>query len=272
MYNQAAYLYRNVQTVYTDLVTNLTGFRKMYNRTLNLYKGIDNTFSIKLLNGDQKLLNAVGQTLVWTLLDKDTAELKLQSSVVVDGSYNSLVPITVNEGDLEAVNSGKYIYSTYLVDQNNKKTILYGDSQYGASVPVEVISNSFPQAYPSQEVDSKDFINSGYIGSNGYIGSLGPNSYYTSALPCRPELNNHNNALHTAAFYTTNYSGTISVEATLENGVTDVIQWAIIDEITIDPSDTLTYLNFNGIYTFVRFGMNATNTNTGRVDKILYRS
>jgi hypothetical protein len=265
MYNQAAYLYPNVQMVYTDLVSSPTGYRKMYNRTLNLYKGIDNTFTVKLLNGDQKLLNAVGQTLFWTLLDRDTSEVRLQTSVVVDGSFNSSVPVTIREGDLEIVNSGKYVYSTYLVDASKKKTILYGDSQYGASVPVEVISNSFPQIYPSQEIKSSSFTNSGYVGSTG-------SSLYTSALNSRPELNNHNNSLHTAAVYSTNYSGTVYVEATLENGVTDVTNWAIASSMTISVSDTLNYINFNGVYTFVRFRMVAGNTNVGTVDKILYRS
>jgi len=265
MYNQAAYLYPNVQTFYTDLVASTTGYRKMYNRTLNLYKGIDNTFSVKLLNGDQKLLNVVGQTLFWTLLDKDTAEVKFQTSIVVNGGFNSQVPITIGEGDLESINSGKYIYSVFLVDSNNKKTILYGDSQYGASVPVEVISNSFPQIYPSQEVDSSSFTNSGYVGSTG-------SSLYTSALNARPELNNHNNALHTVAVYSTNYSGIVNIEATLENGVTDVTNWATVDSISISSTDTINYTNFNGIYTFVRFRMIAGNMNTGTVDKILYRS
>jgi len=263
MHNQAAYLYKDVQELYTNLAALQTGYRKMYARRMKLYKGIDNTFSIKLLNGDQKLLNAVGQTLYWILMDRDTAELRYKTSSVVDGSYNSLVAFTIPEGDLETINSGQYMYSAYLEATNGQKTILYGDSQYGASVPVEVISNSFPQIYPSQEVT--DFFTSEQMNYQQPDRSL-----YTSALSARPELNNHNNALHTATFYSTNFVGNVNIEATLENGVTDVIQWSTVG--TVNITDNINYVNFNGVYSWIRFRVMPDIANTGKVDKILYRS
>lgn len=253
MLKQAAYLYNDVQTLYTDLVTSSTGYRKMYARNMKLYKGIDNSFQIKLLNSDQKLINAVGQTLSWVLLDRTTAEVKFMLTKTVEGGDNSLVRFTVNEGDLEEVNGGMYMYSAYLTDNAGKRTILYGDSQYGPSVPVEVVSNAFPQVYPS--VVLEEFTTS-------------PSGKYTSAVSARPELNGKNNALHTAAFYSTDFDGTVNIEVTLDNGITDVVNWATLDTVTISNSG-VTYINFNGVFTFVRFRVTAT---TGTVDKILYRS
>jgi hypothetical protein len=264
MLKQAAYLYNNVQTLYTDLETSGIGYRKMYARNMKLYKGIDNTFQIKLLNGDQKLLNAVGQTVYWVLLDRNTAELKCMLTKTVEGSDNSLVQFTVNEGDLETVNGGLYMYSAYLTDDAGKRTILYGDSQYGASVPVEVISNSFPQVYPSIVLDT--FTADHYDYENPI------QSRSTSAVNARPELNGKNNALHTAAFYSTNFNGTINLEVTLDNGITDIVNWATLDSKTITTLDTVTYMNFNGVFTFVRFRVVPDIANTGTVDKILYRS
>jgi len=57
MQKQPAYLYNNVQELYTDLDPKWMGYRKVYARTLKLYKGIDNSFTVKLMNGDQKLLD-----------------------------------------------------------------------------------------------------------------------------------------------------------------------------------------------------------------------
>jgi hypothetical protein len=253
MLKQAAYLYNNVQSLYTDLAPLMMGYRKMYARNMKLYKGIDNTFQIKLMNGDQKLLNAVGQTISWVLLDRTTAELKCILTKIVEGSDNSLISFTVNEGDLETINGGLYMYSAYLTDDAGKRTILYGDSQYGASVPVEIVSNSFPQVYPSIVLDAF---------------TTTPSGKYTSAVNARPELNGKNNALHTAAFYGTDFDGTVNIEVTLDNGITDIVNWATLDTVTISNSD-LTYINFNGVFTFVRFRVIA---NTGTVDKILYRS
>jgi hypothetical protein len=257
MLKQAAYLYNNVQYLYTDMAPSTVGYRKMYARNMKLYKGIDNTFQIKLMNSDQKLINAVGQTIFWVLLDRTTAEVQFMLSKIVEGGDNSLVNLTVNEGDLEAVNGGMYMYSTYLMAANGKKTILYGDSQYGASVPVEVISNSFPQVYPSTILD--EFTST-------------PAGKYTSAVNARPELNGKNNALHTAALYSNGFVGKVNVETTLENGITDIVNWSTIQSITLTESNTITHTNFNGVFTFIRFRVIADLANTGTVDKILYRS
>lgn len=266
MQKQSAYLYNNVQNLYSDLVPIGLGYRKVYARPMKLYKGIDNEFAFKLMNGDQKLVNAVGKTLHWLMLDRDTSELKYRTSKIVQGSDNSLVTISLSEGELEPLKSGHYMYSAYLEDNAGKRTILYGDSQFGASVPVEIIENSFPQINPSQEVLNEDFITSENI---NYVEI--DDSLYTSALNAYPDLNGQA-ALHTAVFYSTGYDGSIEIQASLENGVTDIIQWSVIDTVIVSATDSIQYVNFEGVYSWIRFRMIPDMGNTGTIDKILYRS
>jgi len=264
MLKQPAYLYKNIQYLYTDLVASNTGYRKMYAKPLKLYKGIDNTFELKLLNGDQKPISVNGYTVYWQLLDRDTAELKFITSKEIVPSASSLVVITIPAGDIEHINSGNYTYSTYLVSPTGTKTILYGDSQYGASVSVEIINNSFPQVLASQEVT--EFVNSDQI---DYV--VHDNTKYSSALNARPELNS-NDSMHTVVFYSTNFDGSVEIQATLENGVTDILTWAVIEIIPLTDRDSIIYKNFNGVYSWIRFRLKPSNSNTGTVDKILYRS
>jgi hypothetical protein len=268
MHKQPVYLYKNIHSVYADLTPISTmGYRKVYARPIKLYKGIDNEFSLRLLNGDEKRIDAVGQTLHWLLMDRDTAELKFATQKVVEGSDNSTITLEVTEGEMEPLKSGYYMYSAYLVDSNNKKTILYCDSMFNASVMVEVVENSFPQVYPSIEVTSDEYITADNV---DYVEI--DDSLYTSALDSRPDMNSKNTALHTVAFYCNNYNGTVEIQATLENGQTDITQWAVIDTVNISDTDVLVYQNFNGIYSLVRFRMIPNTGNTGTVDKILYRS
>ena len=266
MHKQSAYLYKNIQEVYTDLDPKWMGYRKVYARSMKLYKGIDNSFMMKLMNGDQKLIDAVGQTLWWQLLDRDTAELKYKTSVIVTGPMNSHVTVPVSEGDLEPLLSGHYMYSAYLEDTNGARTVLYADSQFGACVPVEIVENAFPQALPSQTVLNSEFITAENI---DYVES--DDSLYTSALNGHPDLNS-NTALHTVAFYSTGYEGQIEIQVTLENGVTDITQWSVLETIPVTLTDTIQYHNFNGIFGWVRFRMIPDVSNSGTVDKILYRS
>lgn len=266
MHKQAAYLYKNVQNLYSDLVPVGLGYRKVYARPMKLYKGIDNEFSLKLMNGDQKLLNAVGKTVHWLILDRDTAELKFRTNKLVEGSDNSMILISIAEGDIEPLKSGHYMYSAYLEDESGKKTILYGDSQFGASVPVEIVENAFPQIKPSQEILSEEFITSENI---NYLEE--DNSLYTSALDAYPELNSAS-ALHTAVFYSTAYNGSIEIQASLENGINNIVQWSVIETVEVASDISIQYINFEGVYSWVRFRMIPNMGNTGTIDKILYRS
>ena len=265
MIKQSAYLYPNRQDLYSNLDSSQTGYKKMYARTLRLHKGIDNTFELRLLNVDQKLLNVVGQTLHWILLDRDTSELKYQMQYTVQGGDNSLIRLTIPEADLESIASGKYMYSTYLVSTTGVKSILYGDSQFGPTVAVEVVANSFPQVLPSVVVD--EFFTSQYLNYQ-----QPDNSKYTSAIYADPEKNSTNNALHTAAFYSTNFDGDIDIEVSLENAITSIVTWAVLRTQTVTSDQTISYMNFTGIFGFVRFRVKPSISNTGTVDKILYRS
>ena len=179
---------------------------------------------------------------------------------------NSYVTMQVTEGDLEPLKSGHYMYSAYLENTSGARTILYSDSQYGASVPVEVVENSYPQALPSQTVLSSEFITAENI---DYVEP--DDSLYTSALAGRPDVNG-NTALHTVAFYSTGYEGQVEIQVTLENGVTDIVQWSTLETISISMFDSIKYHNFNGVFGWVRFRMIPDVINSGTVDKILYRS
>ena len=59
--------------------------------------------------------------------------------------------------------------------------------------------------------------------------------------------NNSHNNLHTAIFYSSSFDGTITVEATLENGITDITSWITLKTITITTDDTIKFDNFNVI-------------------------
>ena len=51
------YLVNNTTTLVADVAGFITEYRPVYNRELQVYKGIDNTIQFKLLNADQKGIN-----------------------------------------------------------------------------------------------------------------------------------------------------------------------------------------------------------------------
>jgi hypothetical protein len=258
MFKQPAYLYKNTQYLYTDLVPTSMGYRKVYARALKLHKGIDNSIELQLLNGEQKKLSVAGSTLYWQLLDRDTAELKLQKLYSITPYDNSIVTISVNEEDMDQLNTGYYQYSVHIVDTNGKRSMLYGDSQFGPTIPVEIVGNSFPQIYPSVELT--EFVTAP---------NPGDLSLYTSPVDARPASNKNNQGLHTIEVASTNFIGVVEIQATMENSISGTT-WSVVTTVTV--TDSLIYKNFNGIFSWVRFHIIPSLSNTGTVDKILYRS
>ena len=77
--------------------------------------------------------------------------------------------------------------------------------------------------------------------------------------------------MHTIAAYTSSYDGTLTIQATLENQVTNQTQWADVSTLTFTGSETEpTHANFNGIYNYLRF--KASKNPADKLSKILVRN
>ena len=139
----------------------------------------------------------------------------------------------------------------------------YTDTSYVAGGTIEVLDGAYPQFVGSNETST-------------FTSNTGPLPRTSSAIDARPGINN-NKALHTIQVYTTNFTGTLRVQGTMESD-TNTNNWF---DITLDgqakpgvdfsSSSAVNYYNFNGVYQQVRFSWGNSSGNTGSVDKILYR-
>ena len=92
----------------------------------------------------------------------------------------------------------------------------------------------------------------------------------SEAVNAEPAVNG-NEALHTAAFYTSSFVGDIVVQATLDNQVTDSSNWADIRTVTLDGTEAApTAVNFYGVFSYIRF--KTTSNPADKITKILVRN
>ena len=70
--------------------------------------------------------------------------------------------------------------------------------------------------------------------------------------------------IHTVAYYLDGAEGDIVIQGTLENSPTVSTFWVDIDTFTATSSDTLKYVNFNGVYSNLRI----KHTSTVQVDSV----
>ena len=268
------YLYVNKLDVFTTPTDTWSTerYRRVYNRNLKIFRGVDNRIDIQVRNNDQKASNIVGSTLVFNLVSQDTKDLVLQKDFTAMDLATGKVTVIVTAEELFDLDIGFYNYSIVkevraTVDSTDytvtSKMPLYMDSQYDTVGTLEITGDVYGGVADSVIVDTFNYTNPFTQGDE-------TSKFFVSAIiDARPQLNTANTT-HTFQFYTTNYQGTVTIEGNLDTqGATPrESKWATVATVNLT---TAKYKNIVGKYNWFKIKHIPGTTNTGTVDKILYR-
>lgn len=260
------YLVNNRVTIVANDNGFITEFKPVYSRQLKVYRGIDNNIQFRLLNADQKPINVASYTPKFVAFDEAGNQVIAHDCTInqLDDSSASrgLFTVTITENDLLNIKQQYLSYNIYLVDSSNNKTITYVDSHFDNNATIYVDSYAFPGARASYNVST-------FTEDPGKAG-VDDSVWYSESITAEPALNG-NEALHTAAIYSSTYDGDVVVQATLENQVADGTKWADISTVSFTGTETEpSYVNFNGVYSFLRF--KCSKDPASKVSKILVRN
>ena len=135
-------------------------------------------------------------------------------------------------------------------------TPAYADTYYGIAGDIEVVENGFPIGFPVQSISkdqleagkeyNRDPMNMGYIFYSGWLRPY-PNAMTTSGS-------------QTVSINLNNFSGTITVEGTLDNnpspaGQANAEAFTITNYTSLTPTQTTIQLSWNTQVTAVRFSI-----------------
>lgn len=269
------YLYVNKLDIFTTPTDTWSTerYRRVYNRNLKIFRGVDNRIDIQVRNSDQKASNIAGSTLVFNLVSQDTKDLVLQKDFTAMDLATGKVTVIVTAEELLDLDIGFYNYSIIkevrtTVDSTDytvtSKMPLYMDSQYDTVGTLEITGDVYGDVSNSVNVSTFNYTNPFTQGATQ------PAPWYVSEIiDARPNTSPAY-PIHTFQFYTTNYTGTVEIQASLDaQGATPrETKWA-----TVATVDLLTerYKNVTGKYNWFRVKHIPALNNTGTVDKILYR-
>ncbi len=248
-----------------DIIANVAGFiveyRPVYKRQVQVYKGIDNVIEFRLLNADQKPINTQRYTPKFVAFDENKNLVVEHNAVVLDDGSTAtkgLFTVTITENDLLNIKAQFLSYNIYLVDENEDNILTYTDTHFGNDGTMKINAHAFPGPKTSKSV------------SNFVEATDDSGEYYSDAIDAEPGING-NEALHTAAIYTTNYTGDITIQGTLDNQITGQTIWADLDTVSFTGNETAPVpVNFYGVLSFIRFVADTNPTNS--VNKILVRN
>lgn len=278
MLNLPIYLYENKLDIILDLDTTIRGVNQvMYQRDLKIQKGIKNQIQVQFKNSDQKRIPIFAtQTFIFSMFDAINHRLLIekQLQVIDDGTTltKGLALLTLTESDTINLEISSYQYSVRVLDADGTYTGAYTNTYYGMAGTLQLFEDIYPPLKPSQEIVA---FEKSYNSNSFHYEHKSGNIY------CYPEYNS-NAALHTIAYYMTNYRGTVYLQGTLNNTPASLGRYVTIATKTYNKFSGIDYINFNGIFSFIRImyvpakGPTDVNNNnlayTGTFDRALYRA
>ena len=249
------YLVSNNTVTVVDGFVASQEYRKVYQRNITIAKGIDNTITFELKNSDHKPLSILNTYTPYVeVFTEENILLKRYLGTIKETStpnYKGMFTINITDNDTLNIDGQYLSYTVYLEKTSDSSNVLtYADTQFGVRGVMELTDEAFPG--PIESKSTSTFMNN-----------------ISSTFDGQPEINS-NTALHTAVFYTTTYQGDVTVQGTLDDVASNT--WFDIDTVTMSNPTTPTYVNFNGVFSHIRFKRIDDLSNTGTIDKILLRN
>jgi len=161
---------------------------------------------------------------------------------------------------MSTTNAGRFIYSIYELNSDSSKTIIYSDDDYDADGQIQIFDAPYVGFSASTEVTFSTMTAS----------TTTDNSSYALA-----HAHLDTDSLHTAQYYLVGYTGTITVQVTVDADPSSLLDsdWVDYTEADVSPKTYTAQsgsfsVNFTGNYTAVRFKSVKT---AGTITKVLYR-
>lgn len=213
----SSYLYSNrievIANVALDPSTCPVEWKIVYQKPIKIYKGVDNVIELEVKNADQKRIDIFGKAVKFVLMDQTSREIETYDATVVDDGSTDCVKgvarITLPEADLATLDPQHLKFTSYILNGDNTKTLLYGDTKYGAQGFIDLLDGIIPT---TREIRRYDTFQQ-ETNYNGRTFEERTVTYYSSAVPVK-----FYEAIPTTTadivVYVTGFIGTIKIQAT----------------------------------------------------------
>jgi hypothetical protein len=254
------YLVRNRIDIVFSQHGFITEYKPVYQRTLNIYKGIDNPLQFRLINADQKAVTMVPYTPVFVAYDSNQNLIIEREATVTQNESSNIgqFTVTLTDADLRNIPSQYLSYAVYLVDkQTGSKIVSYANSHFDAPGIIQLKDGVYPNAAAAKEetVFFKYKVND-------------TDYWKTNTVETGPAINAHD-SIQTIAVYATSYTGKIIIEVSLDPNTNGATNWAKVTETTVNNLSTIVPITIVGVYNFVRVVFDQDPTD--KIAKVLFK-
>jgi len=135
----SSYLYPNRINVIADVALFPVRWNVVYQNRIKIYQGVDNVLTVDVKNSDQKRIDISEMDL--RMIITDTNNLLVADVDVIPGATTGLATATITEDSLIDITPQFLKFSIYRINEDQTKTVLYADTQFGAKGNMELLGS-----------------------------------------------------------------------------------------------------------------------------------
>lgn len=249
MFTTLRYLYNQIHPVVLGTGSPNDRWNNMYySKPVKLHKGVDNPVKFQIRNNNQKDVDITDSEFTLSIVDSQTNREILSRALTIENATRGLLSTTITEEDLQDFSMVRYHYGIKMLNSSGVQYPIYVDDNYSASGVIEVHNDAYPGPVPAVQPT---------------IGDYNAGTAYSSVVT----VTAGNHGINTAAYYLNGFSGTITIQGSLEDS-TDISDWIDITSSTYTTETSVAYTNFTGMFKVIRFKIELT---AGSLSKILYK-
>jgi hypothetical protein len=251
MFTTIGYLYNQIHPVVLGIGGPDNRWNRMYySKPVKLHKGVDNPVKFKIRNNNQRDVDLTDSEFTLSIVNSQTNQEILNRTLTIENATRGMLSVTITEEDLQDFTMNQYHYGIKMLNSSSVQYPIYVDDNYSASGVIEIHNDAYPIPTPAVEPT---------------VGAYNSGTAYSSVVA----VTLGNNGISTAAYYLSGFSGTITVQGSLEDSTgVGSSDWVDITSSTYTTETGVAYTNFTGMFKVIRFKIELT---AGSVDKILYK-
>lgn len=224
-----------------------------------IYKGVDSTLGFEVKNQDRKPINLLGKDILVNIMKVKTGELIVQRRARAIEPELGFCEFTVFSSDIIDIDTGLYQISAVVYESDGIARPLYTDHNRRVTLEVEICDGAYPTFVPSVQLQFSQ------------LGS----SWVSQPVASNLQKNDSSN-FHTIQISVTNFTGTVEALVSMEyDSMGNYYPVKFVNDkykVEFTNSTDVQGWNFIADARWVKILYTPDSSNTGTVDKILYRS
>jgi hypothetical protein len=266
----SSYLYPNkINVVVADPIFSVR-WNIVYQNRVKIYQGVDNVLTIDVKNSDQKRIDISDMNLEMAIMD--VAGKGVTTAAVETSDNLGLGTVNITADLLSNVSPQFLNFTIYRINEDETKTVLYADTQFGAKGSMELVGSAVAIETPIRKITRWAPITDDTVHPWAV-------EYFSDAVEIKKpnHLTIEDDETIIFDLELNQLVGKATIQFTKDTVISSSTEWITLIELSVnlDTPSTLRqqffYPDYNREWAWARVNYVRANNNTGTIDKVIVR-